>query len=138
MRCAALTFAALAAVTPLAAHAQTAAEKADARCILVLNLAGAQNTQNAAQREKATEGVFFYLGKLNARGASARLGALLVGEAGGFTTAQQAQTELTRCSNELNARAVELRNGLTQLQQVGRAKAAAAAAAKPAAPPAPK
>ena len=140
MRRAVIALAALsAAVLPGASHAQTAGDKADARCILVLNLAAAQSAQNPQQREKASQGVYFYTGKLNAHGASPRLGAIMIGEAKAITTPQQAQAELTRCGNELTARSAELRNGLIELQNVGRAEAAARGAAKPAAPaPAPK
>jgi Tfp pilus assembly protein PilV len=122
-----------AAALPAASHAQTACDKADARCLLVLNLAAAQSTQNPQQREKASQGVYYYTGRLNAHGA--RIGALLIGEAKAITSPQQAQAELTRCGNELTARSAELRNGLIELQNAGRAETAARAAAQPAAPP---
>jgi hypothetical protein len=138
MRRAVIALAALsAAALPAASNAQTAGDKSDARCLLVLNLAAAQSTQNPQQRERASQGVYYYTGRLNAHGA--RIGALLIGEAKSITSPQQAQAELTRCGNELTARSAELRNGLIELQNAGRAEAAARAAAKPAAPaPAPK
>jgi hypothetical protein len=122
-----------AAALPAASQAQSAADKADARCILVLNLAAAQSAQNPQQREKASQGVYYYTGRLNGHGA--KLGALMIGEAKGITTPQQAQAELTRCGNELTARSNELRAALIELQQVGRAEAAARGAATPAPPP---
>lgn len=138
----AFTAAALAAAA-LPVAAQTPADKSDARCILVLNLVGMQAGKDVTKRAQASEGVFYYLGRLSARGASGKLGGLLVSEAGAITTQQQAQAELARCGNELTARVGDLRNGLTTLQNAGRAKAAAAGPAAapapaPAAVPAPK
>ena len=106
------------------ALAQTAADKADGRCVLVMQVA-ARDPKN---KEAATSAIFFYLGRLNAHGMSARLGPILVAEAKGITTPQQAQTELTRCGADLNARNAELRTAMLQLQAAGQA---AAAAAKP-------
>ena len=106
------------------ALAQTAADKADGRCVLVMQVA-ARDPKN---KEAATSAIFYYLGRLNAHGLSAKLGPIMIGEAKGITSPQQAQTELTRCGTELNARNAELRTGLLQLQAAGQA---AAAAAKP-------
>ena len=106
------------------AAAQTAADKADTRCILVLQVA-ARDPKN---KEAASQGAFYFLGRLNGHGQSAKLGAMMVAEAKGITTPQQAQAELTRCGAELTARSGELRNGMLQLQAAGQA---AAAAAKP-------
>ena len=130
MRRALIALAALSVALPAAA--QTPADKADARCILVLNLAGAQAQQNPQQRERASQGVYYYTGRLNARGV--RMGPLLIAEAKAITTPQQAQAELTRCGNELTARSADLRNALVELQAAGRAQAAAQGAAAPTAP----
>lgn len=131
----ALTLAAATAVPALAqAPAASAADRADARCVLMMNLVGMQAGKDVNKRGQASEGVFYFLGRLSARGASGRLGTLLVSEAGAITSQQQAQAELGRCGNELNARAGDLRNGLTALQAAGRAKAAASAPPPAAAP----
>jgi len=109
MRRAVIALAALsAAVLPGASHAQTAGDKADARCILVLNLAAAQSAQNPQQREKASQGVYFYTGKLNAHGASPRLGAIMIGEAKAITTPQQAEQVLAEGSADAVVMAREL------------------------------
>lgn len=102
------------------AAAQTAADKADARCLLVISVA-AQDPKN---KESAGRGTFYFLGRLAARGVSSRLGPILVAEAKTITAAAQVQAELQRCGAELNARNNELRTALTQVQK-------AAAAARP-------
>lgn len=103
------------------AAAQTALDKADARCILMLSVA-AQDPKN---REAAKSGSFFFLGRLNARAMSGKLGPLMVAETRSITTPAQAQAELARCGNELNARLPEMSAALGQVQQAGRAAAAA-------------
>ena len=129
MRSALIAMLGIAALAGLAtpAFAQTAADKADGRCVLVMQVA-AREPKN---KEAATSAIFYYLGRLNAHGLSAKLGAIMIGEAKGITSPQQAQTELTRCGAELNARNAELRIGLLQLQAAGQAAAAAAAKPKP-------
>jgi hypothetical protein len=107
------------------AAAQTAADKGDARCILVLALAS-REPKNATA---AGQGTFFFLGRMAARGTSARMGPIMIAESKTITTPAQVQAELTRCSAELNARNTELRGAMGQLQAAGKA---AAAAAKPA------
>lgn len=124
-----LCLAALAA--PAAAQVPSAADRADARCILLLNVVVARSAQDPQKRAQATEGVYFYVGRLSARGASARLGALLVSEAPTIANAQQAQAEFNRCSAAFNARTTELRAGIAQLQQAGQAARAAAAGSPP-------
>lgn len=141
MRRAVLVLAGLAAAapvvaTPRTAYSQTVADRADARCILLLNVMGAQAGKDVNRRGQASEGVFFYLGRLSAHGQAGKLGAILTAEAATITSQQQAQAELSRCGNELNARAADLRNGLTQLQAAGRAKAVGGPAPAGAAPPA--
>ena len=106
------------------AAAQTVTDKGDARCILVLALAS-REPKNATA---AGQGTFFFLGRLAGHGLSAKLGPILIAESKTITSPAQVQTELTRCSGELNARNTELRAAMTQLQKAGQA---AAAAAKP-------
>lgn len=102
------------------AIAQTVADKADARCIMMFSVA-AQDPKN---REAAKAGSFYFLGRLNARGMTGKLGSVMVAEAKTLTTPAQAQAELTRCGNELNARVPEMGAALGQLQQAGKAAAA--------------
>ena len=102
------------------ATAQTAMDKADARCILMLSVA-AQDPKN---RDAARSGSFFFLGRLNARAMSGKLGPLLVSETKSITTPVQAQAELARCGKELNARLPEMGAALAQVQQAGKAAAA--------------
>lgn len=112
---AALTaLAALAASGP--AQAQSAADRADARCVLVTSLAA----QNPAQRETAVRGQFHYVGRVMARGSAAKLGAMMVAEARLVKTPQQLQTELARCTAELTAANAALRSALKQVEQAAR------------------
>jgi hypothetical protein len=101
----------------------TPADRADARCLLVLE-ALARDPRN---KEAAGKGVFYYLGRLQARGLAARLGPLFREEAKAMPTPQQAQAEAKRCTTELTARSNELRSVFQAL-----------AAAQPAAAPPPK
>lgn len=122
---------ALAAIAP-AASAQTAADKADARCILVLQLAA----RDAKNKDPAIQGTFYYLGRLTAHGLTGKLEPLLLNEGKTITTAAAAQGELTRCGAELTARGAELRAVFVNLQQAANAAAAKSGAAPaPAAPP---
>jgi hypothetical protein len=125
MRAALIALAAAVALTSAGpAPAQTPAERADARCILLLSVA-ARDPKN---REKATQGAFYYLGKLAARGQGPRLEGLLGQEARAPMQAQQAQAELTRCGQELSTSNAQLGGAFRSLQ-------ASAAAPRPAAPP---
>lgn len=118
--------AATVALTAVAAPAaaQTAGDKNDARCVLVLAVAS-REPKNAAA---ASQGSFYFLGRLAAHGMSGRMGPIMIAESKTITSPAQVQAELTRCSGELNARNTELRTAMGQLQQAGQA-----AAAKPAA-----
>ncbi len=108
------------AATASPAIAQTAADRADSRCIMMFSVA-AQDPKN---REAAKTGSFYFLGRLNARGMTGKLGPIMVAEAKTLTTPAQAQVELTRCGNELNARVPELSAAMGQLQQAAKAAAA--------------
>lgn len=104
------------------AAAQTATDKGDARCILVLTLAS-RDPKNAAA---AGQGTFFFMGRLTAHGQSAKLGPIIIAESRTITSPAQVQTELGRCGAELNARNAELRAAMGELQKAGQAAAAAA------------
>ena len=111
--------AALAApVTPAAA--QPTADRADVRCLLVLQLAA----RDPKAREQAAKGAYYFMGRLGSRGAPARLEPLMVGEARNITSAAQAKAELDRCAAELNQNQVQFQ-ALNQ-------RLAASAPAKPA------
>jgi hypothetical protein len=99
-----------AAISP--ATAQTAADKADARCILVLTLAA----QNPAQKEAAGRGQFYYYGRVAARGTRTPFATMLMNEAKVVTTPNQLQAELARCTAELTIANAALRDSLKEVQ----------------------
>ncbi|MDZ4373930.1 MAG: hypothetical protein U1C74_21250 [Phenylobacterium sp.] len=84
------------------ALAQSAGDTADVRCLMVLQVVG----NDPKQAEQAARGVYFYLGRLTARGPATRIEGLVRAEAARLP-AQQAQAELKRCGAELNARTQE-------------------------------
>ena len=96
-------------------------DQADARCLMVLQFI----SRDPKQQDQAAKGIFFYLGRLSARGPTARIEGLMRTEAPKLQ-AQVAQTELARCAAELNARGKELQAVNQRL----------AASARPAAAPA--
>lgn len=130
MRNALITMLGVAVLSGLAAsaRAQTVTDRGDARCILVLQLAA----RDAKNKDPATQGTFYYLGRLSAHGMSAKLEPLFLAEGKTITNGATVQTELTRCGAELTARSAELRTTFVNLQQ---AAASAAAAPPPAAAP---
>jgi hypothetical protein len=98
------------------AIAQSVADRADARCILVLTLAA----RNPDQKEAAGRGQFYYYGRIAARGTAAKLGAILVAEAKTVTTPQKLQAELARCSAELIVANAGLRDSLKDVETAAR------------------
>ena len=96
-------------------------DQADARCLMVLQFI----SRDPKQQDQAAKGILFYLGRLSARGPTARIEGLMRTEAPKLQ-AQVAQTELARCAAELNARGKELQAVNQRL----------AASARPAAAPA--
>jgi hypothetical protein len=114
---------ALAAVPPPAA-AQSAADHADVRCLLVLGVVG----RDPDQRPAALQGTFYFLGRLHAHGMTPKLQDLMRAEGKAITNQEQAQSELDRCGREL-------RQSTTALEAAYKALQPAAPAAKPAAPP---
>ena len=117
---------ALAAIAPTAS-AQSATDKADARCILVLQLAA----RDAKNKDPAVQGTFYYLGRLMAHGLSGKLEPLLLGEGKAITNGAMVQAELTRCGADLTARSAELRTVFVNLQQASAAAKPGAAALTP-------
>lgn len=117
---------ALAAIAPTAS-AQSATDKADARCILVLQLAA----RDAKNKDPAVQGTFYYLGRLMAHGLSGKLEPLLLGEGKAITNGAMVQAELTRCGADLTARSAELRTVFVNLQQASAAAKPGAAAPTP-------
>jgi hypothetical protein len=107
-----LTAIALLAGTASPAKAQTAIDRADARCILVLTLAA----RNPAQKDAAGRGQFYYYGRFASRSPATKLGPILVGEAKVVVTPQQLQAELARCSAELTVANAALRDGLKAVE----------------------
>jgi hypothetical protein len=107
-----LTAIAFLAGTASPATAQTAIDRADARCILVLTLAA----RDPAQKEAAGRGQFYYYGRFASRSPTAKLGPILVDEAKVVTTPQKLQAELSRCGAELTAANASLRDGLKAVE----------------------
>jgi hypothetical protein len=103
---------ALLAGTASPATAQTATDRADGRCILVLTLAA----RNPAQKEAAGRGQFYYYGRFVSRSPAAKIGPILLGEAKVVVTPQQLQAELTRCGAELTTANAALRDGLKAVE----------------------
>lgn len=106
----------LASTIPAAAMAQSAADRSDARCIIVLTLA----SRNPAQKDAAVRGQFYYYGRISARAAAAKLGTVMVGEARTITSPQQLQGELARCTAELTTANAGLRGALQSVDAAAR------------------
>jgi hypothetical protein len=100
----------VASISP--ATAQSATDRADARCILMLILAA----RNPAQKEAAGRGQFYYAGRVAARSATTKLGPVLVAEAKLLNTPQKIQAELARCNAELTAASASLLAGLKAVE----------------------
>jgi hypothetical protein len=106
MRHAALALAAAATLGGLASPslAQAPADSADVRCTMVLQAV----SRDPKQREQAARGIYYYMGKLAARGSLARTEAIMIAEGKKMQGAQQLQAELGRCGAELSQRSNEL------------------------------
>lgn len=116
----------LAAMAPPAV-AQTPADRSDARCLLVLQAV----SRDPKQKEAAGRGIYYFLGRIGARGSVSRIEPVLMAEAKAINSPQQVQAELSRCGNELQARTQEY-------DAVDRRIAATARPAAPAGKPAAK
>lgn len=110
------------AAPPAFAQAGGAADAADVRCLMVLQVVA----RDPKQAEQASKGMFYYLGRLTARGPTARLEGLMKAEAAKLPP-QQAQAELQRCGNELSARTKEYQAVSQRLAAAARPAAAAPA-----------
>lgn len=131
MRHAALAIAAAAAAVLTGAaspaFAQAAGDTPDVRCLMVLQVVG----RDPNQRDQAARGVFFYIGRLGAKGPLARIEPLMVAESKKMNTPQILQAELSRCGAELNQRGNELQALNQKLQkELGPPPAAAVPAKK--------
>ena len=115
MRYAALAFMAAAVLTGAAspALAQSAADAADVRCMMVLQAL----SRDPAQREQAGRGLFYYIGRVTARGPLARIEPMMIAEGKKMSTPQQIKTELARCGAELNQNGGELQAINQRLQK---------------------
>jgi len=124
------------ALTGLAspAAAQTAGDKADVRCILVLGVA-AKDPKNQA---KALQGQFYFLGRVDAHGMGPKLEGIMLTEGKTMNTAQVLQAELTRCGTQLTQSVGVLGKAYQDLEAQARASAPAGAAAPAGPAPAPK
>jgi hypothetical protein len=114
MRKALIAFALFLTASP--ALAQSAADRADARCILVLTIAA----RDTAQKEAAGRGQFYYYGRLAARSPALKPGPVLLAESKVVTTQQKLQAELARCSAELTLANAALRDGLGEVEAAAR------------------
>jgi hypothetical protein len=110
---------------PALAQASSQADRADVRCMLVLELIG----RDPKQQVQARSGVYYYLGKLNARGSIARLESVMLAEGKGMNTQAIVQGELARCGTELNQKTGEFQ-ALNQ-KLAAQARPATAAPAPP-------
>ena len=87
------------------ATAQSAgSDPADVRCLIVLQLV----SRDPQQADRANRGIYFYLGKVSARGPLERLEPVMKAEAAKLQQ-PNAEQELQRCSTELNGRSQEYR-----------------------------
>lgn len=113
MRHAVIALAAAVALTGLAgpAAAQAGADRNDVRCLLVMQAVG----RDPKQLEAATRGLFYYLGRLGARGGLVRVEPMMLAEAKTLTP-QTAPAELSRCGAELNKASADLQATNQRLQ----------------------
>jgi hypothetical protein len=99
----------LAGSTPVSA--QSPSDAADVRCLLVLQAIA----RDPKQQDQAARGLYFYLGKLAARGAQAKLEAVMVAEGSALNSQAKIQAELTRCGKELALQTNALRATNTRI-----------------------
>jgi len=113
MRIAVLALAAALAAPAAPAVAQTPDDRSDVRCLLVLQAIA----RDPKQKENAGRGVYFYMGRLAARGGLVRVEPLMLSEARAISSAAQVQAELTRCAAELTKRTAEMQAANQRLQK---------------------
>lgn len=113
MRIATLALVAALAAPAVPALAQTPDDRADVRCMLVLQAVA----RDPAQQQNAARGVYYYMGRLAARGGIVRVEPTIAAEARALSAAPaQMQTELGRCGGELTKRTGELQAAMQRLQ----------------------
>jgi hypothetical protein len=95
----ALALAALVALPAAPAAADAVTDKADVRCLLVLRFAA----RDPKARDMAARGAHYFMGRLAARGAVARLEPVMAAEGRAINSAAIAQGEFKRCAEELQA-----------------------------------
>lgn len=112
MRIAVLTLAAALVAPAASAVAQTPDDRADVRCMLVLQAVA----RDPNQQQNAARGVYYYMGRLVARGGIVRVEPLIAAEARALTaTPNQLQPELARCGAELTKRTTEMQSAMQRL-----------------------
>jgi hypothetical protein len=92
----------------------SAAAAADGRCILVMNVI-ARDPKN---REAASRGTFYYIGRLAGRGQLAQVDAILIASSKGLNGQAQFQAEAKRCGAEFTAANGKLGEAFQALQQM--------------------
>ncbi len=103
----------LAGLAPTAFAQAPASDAGDVRCLMVLQAVG----NDPKQRDAAARGVYYYLGRLSARGPVARLEASMLAEGRKMNAPAAVQAELSRCGAELNQRTGELQAINQRLQK---------------------
>ena len=97
MRTLILAIFAILAASSTPAAAQPAADRNDVRCLLVLQAV----SRDPKQKEAADRGIYFFMGKIEARGGIVRLEPMLLAEGKALANAEQIRAELGRCGGEL-------------------------------------
>ena len=97
------------------AAAQTASDRADVRCILVLTVAARDPKDAPAARQ----GLFYFIGRVDGHGLTSKLESLMLSESTTLKTAPLIQAELTRCGQQLTQRSAALRAMSQRLQAAG-------------------
>lgn len=130
MRLTALGLAAAAlisAAAPAAAQPAAGADQLDARCVLIMNFI----SQSAEQKAAAGMATFYFLGRIDSRGATSKLQSLLVSERAAVDSEEKFKAELARCGDIMTKRTAEL-NAMYKRLQDAEPKPAAPAATPPA------
>jgi hypothetical protein len=124
-----LTAAALVAASQ-PAFAQVQADRDDARCVLVMNLLA----QDQQQQGPASMGLFYFLGRIDARGATDKLEGLLKTEQKGLESEATFKAEFARCGDVMTKRSAALNTMYGRLDAAEKAEHPAGPAPAPAAP----
>lgn len=122
-----LTAAALVAASQ-PAFAQVQADRDDTRCVLVMNLLA----QDQQQQGPASMGLFYFLGRIDARGSTDKLEGLLKTEQKSLETEATFKAEFARCGDVMTKRSAALNAMYQRLDAAEKAAHPAAAGAVPA------